>query len=496
MSVCKLLARFQQKQMQEKEEKLTKMYESQQQRAFEKVGRSSAGSSGSNASSNGSSITSNVSIGSTGKGKVRQMFEERRQKAGIDKSYPLEPLKTKTNTRGPNGKTTATSTVKSSAMKSVSQTRNGKPVLHQKEAYRKAYNNNYSNGNFEDGGARTTAGYDILDGPNSDLVEFINPNIDDEEDIDNLPKIGFNDSYKQQPLYMTGKLANVGGKLPSQRFIENNNNNNNEEKTGGNVVSQKPEGVLKNEPKMAAKKPIAKTKPPPRSNSSVSSTTSQSPRHSPTQADHNVTASKQQAGSGAPSRAPHTNTRPSTKQIAKSSVTRDDLTDCKFCGRRFATDRLKVHEDICGKTGKKKRKAFDATKHRVQGTELESYVMKGGKKGASSKKNMDMAPTSKNINKISSKPSASSKAGNWRKTHEEFISAIRAAKQAQAHVAKGGKLTDLPPPPPSSNPDYVQCPHCGRRFNESAAERHIPKCANYEFNKPKGGPQKSKPGKR
>jgi uncharacterized C2H2 Zn-finger protein len=78
---------------------------------------------------------------------------------------------------------------------------------------------------------------------------------------------------------------------------------------------------------------------------------------------------------------------------------------------------------------------------------------------------------------------------DWRRTHEEFINAIRAAKQAQAHVAKGGKLTDLPPPPPSSNPDYVQCPHCGRKFNEAAAERHIPKCASYAFNKPKPGAQ-------
>lgn len=52
---------------------------------------------------------------------------------------------------------------------------------------------------------------------------------------------------------------------------------------------------------------------------------------------------------------------------------------------------------------------------------------------------------------------------DWRRTHEEFISAIRAAKEAQAHIAKGGKLSDLPPPPPSTNPDYVQCPHCNRR---------------------------------
>lgn len=38
----------------------------------------------------------------------------------------------------------------------------------------------------------------------------------------------------------------------------------------------------------------------------------------------------------------------------------------------------------------------------------------------------------------------------------------------------GGPLP--PPPPPAANPDYVQCPHCSRRFNEHAAERHIPFC--------------------
>lgn len=56
----------------------------------------------------------------------------------------------------------------------------------------------------------------------------------------------------------------------------------------------------------------------------------------------------------------------------------------------------------------------------------------------------------------------------------------------------GGKLSDLPPPPVSENPDYVKCPHCSRSFNESAAARHIPKCANFQFNKPKPS-GKSKP---
>lgn len=72
--------------MQEREEKLVKLYENQQQRTIERMGRGSAGS--------------NTSLGSSTGGKVRQMFDERRSKAGIDRSYPLEPLKGKTNPKG------------------------------------------------------------------------------------------------------------------------------------------------------------------------------------------------------------------------------------------------------------------------------------------------------------------------------------------------------------------------------------------------------------
>ena len=37
--------------------------------------------------------------------------------------------------------------------------------------------------------------------------------------------------------------------------------------------------------------------------------------------------------------------------------------------------------------------------------------------------------------------------------------------------------SSVPPPRPSlPNPDYVQCPHCERRFEQYSAERHIPFC--------------------
>ena len=35
-------------------------------------------------------------------------------------------------------------------------------------------------------------------------------------------------------------------------------------------------------------------------------------------------------------------------------------------------------------------------------------------------------------------------------------------QEAQRHIAAGGKVSDLPPPPPMDTSDYVQCPHCSR----------------------------------
>lgn len=48
---------------------------------------------------------------------------------------------------------------------------------------------------------------------------------------------------------------------------------------------------------------------------------------------------------------------------------------------------------------------------------------------------------------------------------------FRAVTQA---IATGGPMPDAVPSAPDSS--LVQCPHCARRFNEQAAERHIPKC--------------------
>ncbi|OPJ83587.1 hypothetical protein AV530_006456 [Patagioenas fasciata monilis] len=125
-----------------------------------------------------------------------------------------------------------------------------------------------------------------------------------------------------------------------------------------------------------------------------------------------------------------------------------DLLPCKICGRTFFPAALKKHGPICQKTSAKKRKTFDSSRQRAEGTDI---------------------PT---VKPLKPRPEPPKKPSNWRRKHEEFIATIRAAKGL--NLKDGGKLP--PPPPPSYDPDYIQCPYCQRRFNENAADRHINFC--------------------
>ncbi|KAJ3413221.1 hypothetical protein HDV05_008281 [Chytridiales sp. JEL 0842] len=141
-----------------------------------------------------------------------------------------------------------------------------------------------------------------------------------------------------------------------------------------------------------------------------------------------------------------------------------DRLPCPLCSRKFAgEERLEKHVAACSKM-KKPRKVFDTTKARVKGTELEQYALKktfegsngSGAKGKNTHENTPIKP----------------KKANWRVKHENFIRMVR-ANRGPANGEKG----DFQPVISEPDPDYVLCEHCNRRFNETAAERHIPICA-------------------
>ncbi|XP_072499615.1 zinc finger C2HC domain-containing protein 1B isoform X2 [Notamacropus eugenii] len=123
---------------------------------------------------------------------------------------------------------------------------------------------------------------------------------------------------------------------------------------------------------------------------------------------------------------------------------------CDVCGRSFAPDVLERHGPICKRLFNKKRKPFNSLKQRLQGTDILTVRRSPPAK---------MPPVKKS---------------SWRQQHEDLINAIRAAKQCFLAIKEGRPLP--PPPPPTINPDYIQCPYCMRRFNETAAARHINFC--------------------
>eukprot|EP00743_Colponemidia_sp_Colp-15_P005445 GILK01005854.1.p1 GENE.GILK01005854.1~~GILK01005854.1.p1 ORF type:complete len:632 (-),score=100.75 GILK01005854.1:118-1968(-) len=140
----------------------------------------------------------------------------------------------------------------------------------------------------------------------------------------------------------------------------------------------------------------------------------------------------------------------------------DGRLPCNICGRKFNKDRIAKHETVCNKPKKRKLKVWDGSSKRVEGTVFEEF-----------KDNRSKTPP---------------KQTRWRREREEFRSIIEQGKVVNQFQQQGRSLKDLPPPPKSEpNPDYVQCPHCSRRFNQIAAEKHVASCKNV-INKPKPPP--------
>ncbi|NWH85432.1 ZC21C protein, partial [Aegithalos caudatus] len=156
---------------------------------------------------------------------------------------------------------------------------------------------------------------------------------------------------------------------------------------------------------------------------------------------------------------------------AASAAEQEGFGQCSFCKRKFLCTRLEKHMSICGKNQDSKRKVFDSRKARARGTELEQY-----QQWKSSRSPQSKTPPRKN---------------NWKQKHEALIRIMSQARQLQQTLPKGGKVSDLPPLPPTENPDYVSCTYCGHKFAPQVAERHIPKCKNIK-NRPPPPPQRGR----
>jgi hypothetical protein len=151
------------------------------------------------------------------------------------------------------------------------------------------------------------------------------------------------------------------------------------------------------------------------------------------------------------------------------SISSSSLVNCSYCNRHFAPERIEIHERAC-------------QKHSTQQEKRNIKLNEKRPKTSGSREENQRESTS------NSSSAGKDNSNTWKSQHSEFIQAIRYGKQIAKLQKSGVNLASLPPPPPSSNPDYVTCPSCNRRFAPDVAERHIPKCANI-INKPKPPPR-------
>jgi len=70
------------------------------------------------------------------------------------------------------------------------------------------------------------------------------------------------------------------------------------------------------------------------------------------------------------------------------------------------------------------------------------------------------------------KQGPAAKGANWKQESEAFRANLRAARGGTLTKEEQDNLTQ------ANEAGLVQCPNCGRKFNQNAADRHIPYCAS------------------
>lgn len=155
---------------------------------------------------------------------------------------------------------------------------------------------------------------------------------------------------------------------------------------------------------------------------------------------------------------------------AEADASSGPLMPCPHCSRSFNAKAHAKHVPLCVKVFQKARKPFNVQEQRLpeeaivaikkaQIQEKRGGARRGGDSNATAEKKLNT---------------------NWRLQSEAFRNAMKDARVVDKFKKEGRSLKDLPPPRQTAPEldDRVLCPHCGRRFGDQQAERHIPLCAN------------------
>mmetsp|Transcript_133679 Transcript_133679/g.303179 ORF Transcript_133679/g.303179 Transcript_133679/m.303179 type:complete len:677 (+) Transcript_133679:18-2048(+) len=152
---------------------------------------------------------------------------------------------------------------------------------------------------------------------------------------------------------------------------------------------------------------------------------------------------------------------------------------CQHCSRSFSEQALPKHETICKKVFQSKRRVFDSKQARQPEGEDVVFAPPKSRKGMSAAEKKAAAAAA------AADALAAEKKKQWKQKSEAFRAAMRHNRVIAAHEAAGKPLSEMPVLQSAPDPSLVPCPHCGRRFRDEAAKRHIPICKKVFTNKPR-----------
>ncbi|XP_016947020.1 uncharacterized protein LOC108022546 isoform X10 [Drosophila biarmipes] len=175
------------------------------------------------------------------------------------------------------------------------------------------------------------------------------------------------------------------------------------------------------------------------------------------------------------------------------------LTPCPCCSRTFVVDALRKHVVICEKSSKK-RKIFDSSRQRRDGTALSTYVLPKnfGLPNAERTAGLPSPPTTSreamttSVNAGPPEPVNSPQPVRRKSQTEMVRSTARASLRKAASTLSSNSATEAPAGPPAAAaaplvrerslarrikaPACDRCPHCERTFNPKAFDRHVEWC--------------------
>lgn len=182
------------------------------------------------------------------------------------------------------------------------------------------------------------------------------------------------------------------------------------------------------------------------------------------------------------------------EQLAQLALQQEEaetsqLIPCSQCGRKFNEAAHAKHVGICKKVFQEKRKVYNTTEHRLPDASDAPELAEVRKKAAMMARKGEVGIGATKDDKDKEKKSA------WRIKSEAFRAAMKDAQIVKKFQKEGRPLSELPPPAATAPEldDRTPCPHCGRRFGQQQAERHIPQCKNTK-NKAKPPPGKGAAG--